>query len=295
MYKMSFVFATFAVLALVLTACGTTESNKSTDSAAELTHVQIATMVLEQGIGGQDADIVQQFVREDYIQHSALAPDGREGLLGFLENGPRLEVNIHRVLSDKDHVAFHTTYTFPDGKEMVAFDVFRVQEGQLAEHWDALQNMMPASETVSGNSMVDGSLKIEDEDKTEANRAVVMGFVDAVLTKGEVDRLPEFISTQEYIQHNPAVGNGLDGLGAFVGGLAEQGIGFGYTRSPLVVAQGNFVLVGSEGFFGPADVKPFAVFYDLFRVKEGRIVEHWDVIPSPAPDPAALPHGNGLF
>lgn len=69
---------------------------------------------------------------------------------------------------------------------------------------------------------------------------------------------------------------------------------FFYTRTPLVVAQGDMVLVGSEGVFGPADDPPFAVFYDLFRVEDGRIVEHWDVIP-PSPDPDALPHSNGFF
>jgi predicted SnoaL-like aldol condensation-catalyzing enzyme len=47
------------------------------------------------------------------------------------------------------------------------------------------------------------------------------------------------------------------------------------------------VLLQSEGEFGV----PVA-YWDLFRVKDGKIVEHWDVI---APIPAELPHTNGLF
>lgn len=56
--------------------------------------------------------------------------------------------------------------------------------------------------------------------------------------------------------------------------MAEQGIVMAYTQSPLVVAEGNFVLVGSEGTFGGQAT----AFFDLFRLEEGRIVEHWDVI-----------------
>ncbi|MFD9037589.1 hypothetical protein ACFU6M_09755 [Streptomyces bottropensis] len=54
-----------------------------------------------------------------------------------------------------------------------------------------------------------------------------------------------------------------------------------------IVAEGEFVLTQSEGEFGV----PVA-YYDLFRVADGKIVEHWDVI---APIADELPHANGLF
>jgi predicted SnoaL-like aldol condensation-catalyzing enzyme len=54
-----------------------------------------------------------------------------------------------------------------------------------------------------------------------------------------------------------------------------------------VVAEGDLVLLQSEGEFGQA-----VAYWDLFRVDGGKIVEHWDVI---APVPAELPHRNGLF
>lgn len=47
------------------------------------------------------------------------------------------------------------------------------------------------------------------------------------------------------------------------------------------------MLVIGEGEFGAP-----SAFWDLFRVADGKIVEHWDVI---APIPDTLPHGNGLF
>jgi predicted SnoaL-like aldol condensation-catalyzing enzyme len=62
----------------------------------------------------------------------------------------------------------------------------------------------------------------------------------------------------------------------------------GHLRAVLrVLAEGDFVLLHSEGEFGV----PVA-YWDLFRVADGKIVEHWDIID---PIPAEIRHGNGLF
>ena len=62
-----------------------------------------------------------------------------------------------------------------------------------------------------------------------------------------------------------------------------------YYSVELVVAEGNFVLIGSLG-----DLEGSTAYYDLFRIKDGLIVEHWDVIQAipPAEDFA---HENGKF
>ena len=61
-----------------------------------------------------------------------------------------------------------------------------------------------------------------------------------------------------------------------------------YTKRHRTVAEGEFLFTQSEGTFAG---KPYA-FYDLFRVDNGFIAEHWDVMVEQAD---ALPHGNGLF
>lgn len=242
---------------------------------------------------GDDA-AVRELVREDYIQHSSLAADGIEGLFAAADFLRASEITRHRTIVEGDRVALHQTYVFPDGTRWVAFDVFRVEAGRLAEHWDALQMEVPASETVSGRSMTDGPTTITDTANTVANRALVTEFIDVVLTQGRFDEIGNYISSESYAQHNPGVGDGIEGVGAFAASLAEAGLVFAYTDSPLVVAEGNFVFVGSEGVFGPEESPPYAIFYDLFRVEDGLIVEHWDVIP-PSPDPSTLPHDNGFF
>lgn len=63
-----------------------------------------------------------------------------------------------------------------------------------------------------------------------------------------------------------------------------------YSQLHHVIGEGNFVLTTSEGLFGDQAM----AFYDLFRVEQGRIVEHWDVIAEMPGDDA--PHNeDGKF
>ncbi|EXG82374.1 nuclear transport factor 2 family protein [Cryptosporangium arvum] len=237
--------------------------------------------------GDKDATAVDRWVSPDYVQHSSLAADGPEGIRGLVENLPDgFRYDLHRVVADGDLVALHGTYHGFGPDPLVAFDIFRVADGVLAEHWDALTPVV--AETVSGRSQTDGPTEVTDLDQTDANRELVAGFVENVLKGGKVDLLTEYLSTESYAQHNVAIGDNLDGLGSALQALADQGIAMVYDTVHQVIAEGNFVLTVSEGRFGPTPT----AFYDLFRVDAGRIVEHWDVTPE---IPATLPHGNSLF
>ena len=70
--------------------------------------------------------------------------------------------------------------------------------------------------------------------------------------------------------------------------MGKQGITMVYTKLHRVVGEGNFVLTQSGGSFAG---QPYA-FYDLFRLENGKIAEHWDVM---QPIPAELPHSNAMF
>jgi predicted SnoaL-like aldol condensation-catalyzing enzyme len=273
---------------------GPIETVRTALTPEEQQNLTVAKRVLQEGLIGGDTTVIEQLVREDYIQHNAQANDGRAGLLefvAFLQTQPGNAVTFHRELASGDYVALHSTYGTGAGRT-VAFDVFRLENGQLAEHWDALQPWVDASESESGNTLVDGETQVSDRERTDRNRTLVTNMVREIFVEGQVDRLPVYIDTTTYVQHNPDAPNGLQGLARFFLSLQQQGIELGYTSSPLVVADGNFVLVGSEGYYGTRD--DYAVFYDLFRVADERIVEHWDIIP-PNIDLDAIPHDNGLF
>ena len=79
-----------------------------------------------------------------------------------------------------------------------------------------------------------------------------------------------------------------DGLNAAIEYLSSQNNMFKYNKTHKVLGEGNFVIVQSEGEWNG---KPQA-FYDLFRVSNGQLVEHWDVIQE---IPEKMAHKNGMF
>ncbi len=224
---------------------------------------------------------------ETYTQHNLAARDGREGFLSLFEiPDVEFKVNVVRVFEDGDFVFTHTVYDFFGPK--VGFDIFRFEDGKIVEHWDNLQDVAP--QTVSGRSQVGGPVEAADWDRTEKNKKLVEGLVNDVFLGNNPERITEYISTEKYYQHNPGVADGLDGLGAALEGLAKAGMPMTYAKCHGILGEGNFVLVKSEGTF----MKKHVAFYDLFRVENGRIVEHWDTIEE-IPTKENWRNGNGKF
>ncbi len=238
-----------------------------------------------------DSEAAAPLLADDYIQHNPGVPTGAAPVLGLI---PALKdmgigVETHRVLAEGDLVVLHSTYTNAQafgGDTMIAFDVFRVEDGKVAEHWDNLIPLAPANP--SGRTQTDGATDITDLDKTASNKATVQAFIADILQGGAPEKVTEYISTETYLQHNPAVADGLDGLGAAMAAMAEAGQMMRYDETHIVVAEGNFVFTASEGAMGDTPT----AFYDLFRLENGLIVEHWDVI---AEIPAESANDNGKF
>jgi predicted SnoaL-like aldol condensation-catalyzing enzyme len=108
-----------------------------------------------------------------------------------------------------------------------------------------------------------------------------------VLIKGHFDKILEFYHP-EIIQHNPFIENTVTGLIKGVESLQNKGMTIQIEKIEKVLGEGNFVLVCSSGLFAG---KPTA-FFDLFRIENGKVVEHWDVLQE---IPAKAAHTNGFF
>ena len=236
-----------------------------------------------------DAKPVAYINPNKYKQHNLMVGDGLAGFGAVLQQLPKdsAKVNTVRVIQDGNYVVTHTEYNFFGPK--IGFDVFRFESGKIVEHWDNLQ-VTPTSPNPSGRTMTDGSAEINDVNKTAANKKLVRAFVEDILVKGKMDKLAGYFNGDQYLQHNPQIGDGLSGLGAALKALAEQGITMKYNRIHKVLGEGNFVLVISEGSFAG---KPTS-FYDLFRVEGGKIAEHWDTIET-IPAKAEWKNKNGKF
>ena len=241
---------------------------------------------LLKGIETGDPAAAEVVNEAKYIQHNPLT---REGSVGLAELFKRLaktspKVEIVRVFQDGDIVFAHTDYDFNEVE--VGFEVFRFENDEVVEHWDNLQSK-PDGPNPSGHTMLDGTTEIADLDRTEENRAFVRSFVEDVLIGNQLDRLDEYVSADNFTEHNPRL---VDGLEALRGELANNPTERKYQKIHRLLVEGSFGLCVSEGYRGDVHTS----FYDLFRVADGKIVEHWDTVES-VPPRSEWVNDNGKF
>ncbi len=232
----------------------------------------------------RDAAAVDRYWSPGYIEHSIVGADGLRGLrdlAGSLPEGFRHART--RVIADRDLVVAHGRYEGLGAEPIVAFDVWSVDHGKIVEHWDAHQAW--AAETVSGHTMLDGPTEITSPSSTAASRQLVEGFADLIMMGRDRTQIGRFFEGDRFVQHNPQIADGVSGLGqAIQTGVWEAVV----DKVHRIIAEGEFVFTQGEGLLRGVPT----AFYDLFRVENDRLAEHWDVVFT---KPAELAHGNGLF
>lgn len=223
-----------------------------------------------------------------YIQHNPQTHEGSEGLAVLFKRLSKTspKVKIVRAFEDGDFVFGHTEYDFASRR--IGFEIFRFEDGQAVEHWDNIQARLGPNP--SGRSMVDGPTEAVDLNLTEENRALAQSFVKTVLIDGQTDRLTDFIDENNYAEHNPRLTDDVSNLRSAFEAETDSRKEIDYQEIHRVLAEGNFVLCVSEGSFRGAH----AAFFDLFRIEEGKIVEHWDTTEKIAPR-SEWKNNNGKF
>jgi predicted SnoaL-like aldol condensation-catalyzing enzyme len=108
----------------------------------------------------------------------------------------------------------------------------------------------------------------------EANKKIVVDFYEKALNQKDFEAAARHFGPR-YIQHNPAVPDGPDGLRRLVDFLKEK---FPNSKSEIkrVIAEGDLVMLHVHSVRQPGERGRAIV--DIFRVENGKIVEHWDVI-----------------
>lgn len=97
---------------------------------------------------------VRLYFGKPYLQHNPTIPDGADDLPKVVASLPanfKYEPGI--IVADGDIVMIHGLYTGWGSKPLVTVDIFRVKDGKLVEHWDVMQEEVPASQTKSGRPM----------------------------------------------------------------------------------------------------------------------------------------------
>jgi predicted SnoaL-like aldol condensation-catalyzing enzyme len=124
--------------------------------------------------------------------------------------------------------------------------------------------------------------------KLEANKKIVREFYEAAINKKDFDAASKHLGPK-YVQHNPRAADGAEGLKGYLGFLKSN---FPNSRSEIkrVLADGDYVILHVHAVREPGTLGQAII--DIFRLENGKIVEHWDVIQDVPDKPA---NGNGMF
>lgn len=238
---------------------------------------RVAAGVLDLTMGPDTRAAATRHYSKDFIQHSPIFPGGWDGLNASIDHAKGLGASyeVLRAIGEGDHAVIHARVTGFMEVPVLLFNLYRVADDKIVEHWEGLQPEFPG--------MAGGATEVTDLDRAEDNRTLVRNLVEKVLIGGDLGLLDDYVAA-DVVSHHHEVPDGVAALRTVLTSDAAPR----YARLHRIVVEGNFVYTLSEGTAGGAA----HAFHDLFRVQDGRVAEHWDVVTA---IPDQVPHDNGVF
>jgi len=143
----------FAGAAGLLLAAGVGLAGGAQDLSANKVLVEQFFRAVE----SRDKQTVIRIVREDYIQHMPNIPSGRAAILNYIDmvapKGKGVMPKFARVIAEGDLVAVHFRREDPNGP-VATIEIFRIQDGQIAEHWAVTEAIPPEEQARNKNGMI---------------------------------------------------------------------------------------------------------------------------------------------
>lgn|SRR3990167_2434822 len=135
----------------ILISCNSYASNISQQDINKKNVIEFYNKALNE----KDFDAASKYLGPQYRQHNPTAADGPEGLrnyIQFLRNHyPDAHSDIKAVFSDGNYVILHVhAIREPGTRGRAIFDLFRLEDGKIVEHWDAVQDIPEESENSNG-------------------------------------------------------------------------------------------------------------------------------------------------
>ena len=122
----------------------------------------------------------------------------------------------------------------------------------------------------------------------EANRATVLAFYEKGLNQKDAEAALQYVGNR-YVQHNPGAADGPDGFRRFIAFLKEKAPQ-SHSEIKRSFVDGDMVILHVHAVREPGSRGNAIV--DMFKLENGKIVEHWDVV---QPIPETVANGNGMF
>ncbi|HEX3627078.1 MAG TPA: nuclear transport factor 2 family protein [Verrucomicrobiae bacterium] len=118
-----------------------------------MSNKEIALEILKRAFVKKDPTVVEQYFSPNYKQHNPVIPEGPKAIAGMIPTLAGLNYEPGMVVAEGDYVMVHGRYVGWGPKPLVAVDIFRFEDGKVAEHWDVMQDEVFAKDTKSGNAM----------------------------------------------------------------------------------------------------------------------------------------------
>jgi predicted SnoaL-like aldol condensation-catalyzing enzyme len=217
--------------------------------------------------GQANVEFADSVIAENYIQHNPMVKTGKAGFMDFLsmlKQMPKPEnpkKPFLRFICENNLVAVHSQIEFM-GKENATVDLYRIENGLISEHWDAVQVI------VDSIPKVIGSVELDNQESSKVNKHIVEEFVNQVLIKGHT------VKSTNFFYGNISI--------------ADFDLDFDNFKLHRLIGEQNFVLTQSEL---TKEGKKF-VQYDIYRLSNRLIVEHWTVKQM---IPEKMAHSNGMI
>lgn len=252
-------------------------------------------------VNGGQVELADTMQLAGYIQHSPVLPTGREAFKQIFSVVPRLDPvpelvspPLVSIIAEGDLVVMSLVETLqePDGSGTYTsthFNLFRIEDGRLAEHWHSVQTppgpavALPENggpQPVTGASGLDQLALLDAADATlAANKRLVFDLWRQVIEAGH-EELADIYLAQNYIQHNPNAATGREGFKAYFSTRDDLPIASTIKDDVVaIVAEGDLVVLALRREY-PHPVHAGRIYtttwFGMFRVAGNRLVEHWD-------------------
>ncbi|MEL7121300.1 MAG: nuclear transport factor 2 family protein [Bacteroidota bacterium] len=214
---------------------------------------------------------VEASFAEDFIQHNPWAKDGLAHVKEMLQFD--FGYKPVRWVADGDIMVYHGYYTAPNplgDHPLLCVDAWRIENGKIQEHWDALAPMPQSAVDNATNGGGNGEKEVTEATR-EANKNTVHRFLDHVLNRGRLDMINDLVA-DDYVYHHETGGE-LSGKAVLIDHIEKKNGGRMLHDNKMLVASGDLVMAHSH-YFGNDE----RVVFDWFRLDDNfKIAEHWSV------------------